>query len=211
MTASWTLEREKECMAAWPAPIWKHNVGSGWSSYDTTLCAASSTGSNRLVRRASSISARDAGHRHFWYHRIVELTDKLQSVLRADDAIELAVLFGSRARSSASELSDVDVAILLKADAKKETLSKLQLQLADILRVRIDCIDIVDLSSAPPLLRFQVAKDGIVLKAVDKHTWSQFRYTAMRDWWDWAPFARRMWSRARRRLDRQVQSDTSTT
>ena len=52
-------------------------------------------------------------------------------------------------------------------------------------------VDLVALETAPPLLRFEVARDGRVLIERDPYSWSDFKARAMVDWWDWAPFARR--------------------
>jgi hypothetical protein len=52
-------------------------------------------------------------------------------------------------------------------------------------------VDLVALETAPPLLRFEVARDGRVLLERDPHAWSDFKARAMVDWWDWASYARR--------------------
>jgi hypothetical protein len=46
------------------------------------------------------------------------------------------------------------------------------------------------LNEAPPLLRFEIARDGQLLLERDPYAWSDFRAHAMIDWWDWAPTAR---------------------
>ena len=55
-------------------------------------------------------------------------------------------------------------------------------------------VDLVTLDDAPPLLRFEIARDGIVLVEREPHAWADFRARAMIDWWDWAPTARMMHS-----------------
>jgi hypothetical protein len=51
-------------------------------------------------------------------------------------------------------------------------------------------IDLVRLDEAPPLLRFEIARDGRLLVERVPHLWSDTRARAMTDWWDWAPTAR---------------------
>jgi hypothetical protein len=53
-------------------------------------------------------------------------------------------------------------------------------------------IDLVRLDTAPPLLRFEIARTGRVLVEREEHGWADFRAHAMIDWWDWAPTARMM-------------------
>ena len=59
-------------------------------------------------------------------------------------------------------------------------------------------VDLVTLNTAPPLLRFEVARDGEVLSAREAQAWTDFKAQTMVDWWDWAPTARRMHAAAAR-------------
>jgi hypothetical protein len=61
-------------------------------------------------------------------------------------------------------------------------------------------VDLVRLEAAPPLLRFEIARDGRVLLDRSLHAWVDFRARAMTDWWDWAPTARFLNSAAAARL-----------
>ncbi len=116
--------------------------------------------------------------------------------------LDLAVLFGSYAKGTASAKSDVDVGVhfgstsMTKACRWSE-LSRLEI---DLSRQVSKTVEVVDLGAAPPLLRFEVAKDGVLLIDRTGRGWVNFRYQAMRDWYDWAPFARRMHRHAIRRL-----------
>jgi hypothetical protein len=70
-------------------------------------------------------------------------------------------------------------------------------------------VDVVDLRSAPPLLRFEVAREGQLVAARAPHVWSDFRARAMTDWWDWAPTARAIEDRLLHRLQQKVSSGTA--
>ena len=61
-------------------------------------------------------------------------------------------------------------------------------------------VDLVDLTSAPPLLRMEIARDGVLLFARPSHLWADFKGQALSDWWDWAPLARRFGAAAMARL-----------
>ena len=109
----------------------------------------------------------------------------LADALATESGVRLAVLFGSAARGDAHSSSDLDVGVL-------------GLHASDLpsLTVRLERaigrpVDVIALAEAPPLLRFQIARDGRVLAERQPHLWSDFKARAMVDWWDWAPIARR--------------------
>lgn len=70
-------------------------------------------------------------------------------------------------------------------------------------------VDLVSLRRAPPLLRFEIARDGQLLIERDPHAWVEFRAHAMIDWWDWAPTARIMHRAVRSRLEREATRGSS--
>lgn len=116
------------------------------------------------------------------------------AVLQADDRIRLAVIFGSSARRTTSSHSDLDIGVI---GLPVRDLPKVAVQLA---RVAKREVDLIDLASAPPLLRVEVARDGVLLFARPASLWSDFRGRALVDWWDWAPLARRFGAAAMARL-----------
>ena len=65
------------------------------------------------------------------------------------------------------------------------------------------------LTTAPPLLRFQIVRDGRLLVERPPYLWSDFKANAMVDWWDWAPVARRFHAAAAARVHEQVARGTS--
>ena len=114
-------------------------------------------------------------------------TDQVRSLLGLTPGVALAVVFGSMARPGSPNARDLDIAVLTDAD----------LELPPLLGVAIEraarrVVDLVHLNTAPPLLRFEIARDGVVVFERRSHTWADFRRRAMVDWWDWAPLARRM-------------------
>ena len=87
-------------------------------------------------------------------------------------------MFGSAARGTARSDSDVDVGVLLDVD---DGLPALRVALE---RAVGRSVDLVSLRKAPPLLRFEIARDGQLLIERDPHAWVEFRAHAMIDWWD---------------------------
>jgi len=100
------------------------------------------------------------------------------AALQADDRIHLAVLFGSSARGTSSSQSDLDIGVLGLAAGD---IPRVAVQLA---RVAGREVDLIDLASAPPLLRLEIARDGLLLFARPTYLWSEFRGQALIDWWD---------------------------
>jgi hypothetical protein len=92
--------------------------------------------------------------------------------------------------------SDLDVGVLF-AVAGPADLAALRVGLE---RETGRVVDLIQLDSAPPLLRMEIGRHGRVLFEREAGTWSLFRAHAMIDWWDWAPTARMMHETAARRL-----------
>jgi len=109
---------------------------------------------------------------------------ELRRALEGDANVRLAVLFGSAARGALRDDSDLDVGVL---GVPANRLSALQLTLE---RATRRPVDLVALETSPPLLRFEIAREGHVLVERESHLWSDFKAHAMIDWWDWAPTAR---------------------
>lgn len=111
----------------------------------------------------------------------------------------MAVLFGSAARGKAHRRSDADVGLWLEPTAKDDLDLRIHLE-AELGRAAKRSLDLVMLDEAPPLLRFEIARDGLVLVERRQNDWVDFKARAMVDWWDWAPIARRFHRAAAARL-----------
>jgi predicted nucleotidyltransferase len=128
------------------------------------------------------------------------LLDRLREALADLPTVRLAAVFGSVARGEERPGSDMDVGVRLEPDS-----SALRQEVEAALgRAAGREVDVVYLDEAPPLLRFEIGADGIVLVERQPHAWSDFRMRAMIDWWDWAPTAKRIEDAAIRRLRASV-------
>ena len=109
--------------------------------------------------------------------------------LAHETAVVLAVLFGSYAKGRARTESDIDIGIRWSADLptgmRERVINRLERAVGGV-------VDSIDLSEASPLLRMEIARDGVVLVEREPGAWSDFRAHAMIDWWDFAPTARIM-------------------
>jgi uncharacterized protein len=128
------------------------------------------------------------------------LADLIRDVLAEFPEVELAALFGSTARGRARAGSDVDVGLVVD-DPSPERFAEIS---AHLHRALGRDVDLVDLSAAPPLLRFELARDGVPLVERRPYRWADFRAQAMLDWWDWQPYARRLHDAAIARLRQKV-------
>jgi predicted nucleotidyltransferase len=111
----------------------------------------------------------------------------LHRVLEETPGVRLAVLFGSAAKGTSRTGSDLDIGVSLERGAERPSALGVALD-----RAAGRAVDLVWLDDAPPLLRFEIARDGIVLIAREPEVWADFRARAMIDWWDWSPTARMM-------------------
>lgn len=117
----------------------------------------------------------------------MDALERLRRVLDGTPGLRLAVLFGSAARRTLKPDSDIDIGVLLEPGIEGSPALGVALD-----RAAGRSVDLVWLDAAPPLLRFEIARDGLVLAARNPHDWPEFRARAMIDWWDWAPTARMM-------------------
>ena len=124
------------------------------------------------------------------------IEDSLRRILAEFPAIRLAVLFGSTARGRDTARSDVDLGVLLEEDDPSQ-LWDIDVATAGGLR---RTVDLVDLRRAPPLLRFEIAREGRPVIEREEGEWTRFKVRAMLDWWEWAPYARRFHALAAQRL-----------
>jgi predicted nucleotidyltransferase len=116
------------------------------------------------------------------------MLEALRDQLAALPAVRLAAAFGSVARGTDRPGSDLDLGLLLDPDSME-----IRWEIEAVLgRAAGREVDFVYLNEAPPLLRFEIASDGMLLLERQPYDWTDFKAHAMIDWWDWAPTARRI-------------------
>ena len=131
---------------------------------------------------------------------VTTLAEDLRTRLSSRSEVAIAVLFGSGARGRLQRGSDVDLAVRWSSTPPSDLVSLL----ADLERATGRTIDLIDLDSAPPQLRFEIARSGLLLVERVPGTWSELRARAYLDWWDFAPLARRIHRAAVARLREAV-------
>jgi predicted nucleotidyltransferase len=112
--------------------------------------------------------------------------------------LRLAVLFGSGARDALRDDSDLDVGILPRNPAMALS-EELALQ-ASLERAAKRAVDLVRLDRASIVLRWRVAREGIVLVADPANEWPRFVARVGIEHGDFAPLYARTAEQFRRRL-----------
>ena len=92
-----------------------------------------------------------------------DLIDMLREFMAAEKLVQFSYLFGSVARQTAGPLSDIDIAVYVDA---RVNIFKRRLTLMEALAKKIgsERFDLVVLNVAPVVLKYEVIKNGIVLK-----------------------------------------------
>ena len=112
-----------------------------------------------------------------------DLAARLRSFFQDRSRVELAYLFGSTARGTTGPLSDVDVAVRFLPGGGRRLDERLKLQDALCRHLGSDRVDLVDLDDASPVLRYNVIRDGVLLKG-DKDVRVPFEVRTMAEYFD---------------------------
>ena len=124
---------------------------------------------------------------------IKEIGATLNRALQKRDEVRVVYLFGSQARGTVANSSDIDIGVLLNEDFVKESVygyrADLTAELISLLRT--DKVDLVVLNHAPPLLSHRVLRDGIVLHCKDESERIAFEVKMLNRFLDTAPLRER--------------------
>ncbi|AOQ22675.1 hypothetical protein MTAT_26790 [Moorella thermoacetica] len=117
----------------------------------------------------------------------VNLLNRVQHFF-ATRNIELAYLFGSRARGKAGPLSDYDFAILDPNMGRDDGYYRLILDLSALMGGA--SVDVVMLKFAPVELQYRVIKEGFLLYQKDVYTRVEFEGNVLSRYFDFLPVLR---------------------
>jgi predicted nucleotidyltransferase len=113
-------------------------------------------------------------------------TESIAEIARRHPALELLVLFGSRARGEELPGSDWDFGFRGKPGIDRDGL------FVDLVTAcGSDRVDLVDLDRAGGLMRYRVCRDGTPLYEKEPGTFQHFWLQAVRFWCDAEPVLRR--------------------
>ena len=137
----------------------------------------------RLRKRCDGLSSRRR-----WFGNTLRIVlegaqvDGLRALAARVTGLQLLVLYGSRARGDARPHSDWDFGY--EADDAFDVDGLLA---GLVEHLGVDRVDLVDLGRAGALLRFRVARDGVLICERPAGRFRQFRLAAIDTWCDLAP------------------------
>jgi len=101
----------------------------------------------------------------------------------------LVILFGSHAKETSHAQSDIDLAILTHHQLTLAERSDITAQYAHKLHVNEDLVYVVDLITASPLLKYEVAQHGKLIEG-DAYDFVRFKVHAWKQYLDTAKLCR---------------------
>lgn len=129
--------------------------------------------------------------------------EALRRFLATQEDVRFAYLFGSQARGTAHEASDVDVAVRFASPQGDLVRASLLAEgIASALRLPPDRIDVRDLDDGTPQFRFFVLRDGRCVHERDHAERIAFETRTMKDYWDLRPMLEAHGQALRERLRR---------
>ncbi len=101
----------------------------------------------------------------------------------------LIIAFGSRVSGKSVSTSDYDFAVVAVEKLSLSERVSISENIAKKMEIKEDKIDLVDLSSASPLLKFEVARNGKLIDG-DYAQFIRFKVRAFKEYVDTAKFRR---------------------
>ena len=101
----------------------------------------------------------------------------------------LIIAFGSRVKGTATPSSDFDFGALKDGLFSLSERADLSLHIAEKMNINEDSIDLVDLSTVSPILKWEVAKTGKLIEG-ESFDFIRFKIRAMKEYQDTAKFRR---------------------
>ena len=104
-------------------------------------------------------------------------------------SMPLIIAFGSQINGRATGRSDFDFAVLKENSLSLSERTDLVEYISEKLNINEDRIDLVDLASASPLLKFEVARAGKLIEG-ETFDFIRFKVRAMKEYQNTAKFRR---------------------
>ncbi|MEM2485211.1 MAG: nucleotidyltransferase domain-containing protein [Candidatus Caldarchaeum sp.] len=111
-------------------------------------------------------------------------TRQLKTFFDKETEVLIAYLFGSHASGDQTAESDVDIAVLLSTSHKVLDLDYYLHLVNELSKLLGGDVDLIILNMAPPLLKHQVIKNGVVVYCRDEKTRIEFEARAEDEYLD---------------------------
>jgi len=106
--------------------------------------------------------------------------NELLKKIAQEYSLGLLLLFGSQASRKTHKESDYDIAYLSKRDLTLEEEGKLMIDLAPLLKIPLEKMELVSLKNSSPLFLKEVFTNAKVLYAKDKTIFDRYKIYALR-------------------------------
>jgi hypothetical protein len=131
---------------------------------------------------------------------LIERKRKLKEYARRKGIVAL-YLFGSVVQGRATQLSDVDIAVLLPHASAANLFEKRLQMIVDLMEIlNEDDVDLVILNEAPPLLCHRIITEGELVHSCDEKERVRFEARKVLEYLDFKPILELQHAYMRRRL-----------
>jgi len=130
------------------------------------------------------------------------LIEELRDYFSRKESIDLALLFGSQARLTASEGSDIDIGVLFKSPPHIFDVGLLIEELESSFNRKVDFVDLQGLEWSDPFFAYRIACEAIVLRDGKPGIFADFKTRAFLSYFDMKDFLEKARSDLDTRLDR---------
>ncbi|RKD32260.1 type VII toxin-antitoxin system MntA family adenylyltransferase antitoxin [Thermohalobacter berrensis] len=136
----------------------------------------------------------------------MNILEEIKKVLLSKENIVFAYVFGSYARNTMTENSDIDIAIYQKdKEISTDDYLSLKVELEDKTKKEVD---LVILNEADPLVKHEVFIDGIRLFSRDETLESNFKVHTVFEYEDTKRFREKFYNNMIEKLRKEVENDS---
>lgn len=127
-----------------------------------------------------------------------------RDILIEYDNIIFAYIFGSYARNSIKKDSDIDLAIYLDDSIDSDTYLTIKMDLSQSLKREVD---LVILNDAPPLLKYEIYKNNILLFTRNRTIENKYKVNTLFEYNDMKRYLDLSYEKTIERLKKEVERD----
>lgn len=134
----------------------------------------------------------------------MDIIEKCKDVLITDENIIFAYIFGSYAKNKLRKDSDLDLAVYLQNDIDTYDYLDMKRRLTEKLKREVD---LIILNTAPPLLRYEIYKNNILLYTHSKTRESRYKVETLFQYSDMKKYLDLSYDKTIERLKEEVRMD----